>query len=242
MNYILKTFVVIVFFFSLHASSQIETKEKNNIKKTTPDGIYPSNNLVIPTHTDWTRTHYPVRITEFKKKPLYNNDIVFIGNSLTELGGDWGKRIRNTKVKNRGIADDTTDGLIARLGELIYFKPEQVFILIGINDLFRDDMSSQKVFDNILKIVNQIHDGSPKTKIFVQTILPTNVEMLKGKIQLTNLLLFNAESNAPYELVFLHNHFTAKNDLMDMDLSVDGVHLNEKGYMLWVDRIINLIR
>lgn len=240
MNYFLKPLMVIVFFFSLYSCSQTETKKGNKIMEIVPDSIYPSNNLVIATHSDWTITHYPERIAEFKENPLHTNDIVFLGNSLTELGGDWGKRVNNPKVKNRGIAGDTTDGVIARLGELIYFKPEQVFILIGINDLFRDDMTSQKVFNNILKIVNQIHDGSPGTKIFVQTILPTTTETLKEKIQLTNSLLMNSESKEPYELIFLHNHFATQDDLMDMDLSVDGVHLNEKGYSVWVNKIINL--
>lgn len=241
MKYFFKTLTVIVFFFSLYACSQTETKKETDLLVTIPDSLYPSSNLVIATHTEWTKTHYPERIAEFKKNPLKTNDIVFLGNSLTELGGDWGIRVNNTRVKNRGIAGDTTDGVIARLGEIIYIKPQKVFILIGINDLFRDDMTSQKVFNNILKIVNQIHDGSPATKIFVQTILPTSTVTIKEKIQLTNSLLIGSESAQPYEIILLHNLFATEDDLMNMDLSLDGVHLNEKGYMVWANKINNLI-
>lgn len=167
--------------------------------------------------------------------------LFFLGNSITEQGGDWGLKVNNAKTKNRGISGDTTDGVLARLGEINYVKPEKVFLLIGINDLFRDYMTSEMVFTNILKIVNQIHDNSSATKIFVQTILPTNTESLKEKIKKTNLLLKNSEDKEPYEIINLHQEFATKDDLIKMELSTDGVHLNEEGYKVWVKKIINLI-
>ncbi|MDP5158193.1 MAG: GDSL-type esterase/lipase family protein [Flaviramulus sp.] len=242
MKYFFKKAIVIVLLFSLSACGQTLTTIENDHAGILLDDIYPDSTLVIATHTEYTRAHYLERIKEFKENPLSTNDIVFVGNSLTELGGDWGKRMNNPKIKNRGIGGDTTEGVLARLGELIYFKPRQIFILIGINDLFRDDMTSEKVFNNILKIVNQIHDGSPKTKIYVQTILPTTTVKLKEKIQLTNTLLINSESTESYKLIPLHEHFATENDLMDMNFSADGVHLNENGYSIWVNKIISLIQ
>ena len=203
--------------------------------------MYPSEKIVIATHTDFAKKHYPEKIAEFKKNPLEKNDVVFLGNSITEKAGDWAKRVNNPKVKNRGIAGDTTDGVIARLGEITYSQPKQVFILIGINDLFRDDMSSEMVFNNIIKIVNKINQASPNTKIYVHTILPTTTEKIREKIQQTNALLINSQSKQPYELVLLHDEFANEQDLMNMDLSDDGVHLNEKGYKIWEKIVINLI-
>jgi hypothetical protein len=214
---------------------------EDEIAELTPANIYPDSTMVISTHSDFTKKHYPNRVAEFKKEPLVANDIVFLGNSITEQGGDWSLKVDNTKARNRGISGDTTEGVIARLGEVVFFKPQKVFILIGINDLFRDDMSAEKVFNNILKIVSQIHEGSPETKTFVQTILPTTTENLKEKIKKTNSLLKNSEGTAPYKIISLHTSFVTEEDLMDMQLSTDGVHLNEKGYKTWVNKIINLI-
>jgi lysophospholipase L1-like esterase len=205
------------------------------------DSLYPPSTIVISTHSDWTKSHYAERINEFKKNPLESNDIVFLGNSITEHGGDWGSRFNNSKVKNRGIAGDTTDGILARLGEIIYYKPSKVFILIGINDLFRNDMSSQKVFDNIISIVNKIKQGSSQTVIYVQTILPTTTESLKTKIQLTNSMLKDSESNESFKLISLHDHFKLDDDSMNMDFSTDGVHLNEQGYSIWTNVVSILI-
>lgn len=206
------------------------------------NALYPSPDIVIANHTDFTKKHYPERIAEFKKNPLEKQDIVFLGNSITEKAGDWAKRFNNSKIKNRGIAGDTSDGVLARLDEIIYYEPKQVFILIGINDIFREDSTPEKVFENIIKIVNKINLASPRTKIYVHTILPTSTEKIREKIQKTNTLLINAQKKQPYQIILLHDEFANENDLMNMDLSVDGVHLNEKGYQVWKKKVINLIK
>lgn len=219
-----------------------EITAEGNIDGKIPSDMYPSNKVTIRTHTDFAKTHYPERILEFKKNPLSKDDIVFLGNSITEQAGNWAVRVNNPKVKNRGIAGDTTDGVLARLGEIIYCKPKQVFLLIGINDLFRDDMTSELVFNNIMKIVNQIHEKSPKTMIYVNTILPTSTEKIKEKIKNTNTMIANSQLKEPYEIILLHDEFATQQDLMNMELSDDGVHLNEKGYNVWVKKTINLIQ
>jgi lysophospholipase L1-like esterase len=241
LNYLFKIAILLIFFFSLNVSSQTETRKENHITETAPVNMYPTSGILIATHNEWTKNHYPIRISEFKKNPLEKGDIVFLGNSITEQAGNWGLKLNNTKAKNRGISGDTTEGVLARLRELIYYKPQQIFILIGINDLFIEDMTSEKVFNSILKIVHQINDGSPTTKIFIQSILPTNTATLKEKILSTNALLTNSEATEPYKLISLHSLFTSESGLMNMELSTDGVHLNENGYAAWAKKIINLI-
>lgn len=215
----------------------IETKDE-----VVPNDIYPDSTIVISSHDEFTRKHYPKRIEIFKTKPLKGGEIVFLGDSNTEYADDWSKKVNQNKARNRGISGDTTEGVLERLGEVIYHEPEQVFILIGTNDLFRDYMTSEKIFENIKKIVKQIHEGSPETEIFVHSILPTNEEYLQDKIQLTNALLANFESKGLYKFIDLNTHFSTEEDLMNMKLSTDGVHLNDEGYSLWVNTITNLIK
>ena len=200
----------------------------------TKENSYPSETILIPNHSEWTKKHYPEKIKEFKANPLNSGDIVFIGNSITEQGGDWGKRLNNAKIKNRGISGDMTEGILARLGEIYYYKPSKLFIEIGINDLFTDNLSAEYVGNNILKIVDNIHLNCPKTKIYVQTILPTTTEKIILKIKTTNTILKNASLKNSYTLIDLHTVFADENDMMKKELSVDGVHLNEAGYRVWV--------
>lgn len=205
-----------------------------------PDTLYPSADSIIATHNAWTRAHYPKRIKDFKENPLQLHDIVFIGNSITQQGGDWGKRLNKEAVKNRGIAGDVTDGVLARLGEVTYIKPTAVFIEIGINDLFNPALNSKRTADNIIRIVDIIKKQSPRTRIFVQTIFPTKHDFLVNKISETNQLLRNYKKPKLYTLIETHALFADSADLMKKEYTKDGVHLTEKGYEVWVNHLRKL--
>lgn len=204
--------------------------------------LYPSPIKLIPYHSEWTKTHYIERIAEFKANPLEFGDVVFIGNSITEQGGDWAKRFDNAKVKNRGIAGDVTAGVINRLKEIYYYKPEKVFLKIGINDLFQSDLNPEYVANNIKLIVAMIHQESPKTKIYVQTILPSrDNNPSKERIAATNAILKSMTSTDFLQVIDLHSAFTDQNDLMISEYTLDGLHLNEAGYEVWQNFIKDIV-
>jgi lysophospholipase L1-like esterase len=201
-----------------------------------PENLYPTDSLSIKYHSSWTKNHYPERIKEFKKAPLTMGDIVFLGNSITELGGDWGKRLGwSSSVKNRGISGDVTEGVLKRLGEITYVKPKAVFLLIGINEIFNTFTTPEYVVDNILAISKNIRKASPHTKLYVQTILPTATLSIKEKIQQTNTLLQKNSGHKTYTLFNIHVLFADEADVMKKEYTVDGTHLNEEGYAIWTD-------
>jgi lysophospholipase L1-like esterase len=204
-----------------------------------PDNLYPSADTTIANHSDWTKTHYPERIAVFKADPLNFHEIVFIGNSITEQGEDWAAKIDNPKGRNRGIAGDTSDGILARLNEITFYKPEKVFLLIGINDLFHNPNDGQKIHDNIVNIIDEIQLKSPDTEIFVHTVLPTTTDSLITKINNLNALLENSASSKSYTFINIHQRFTDINGKMNMQYSTDGVHLNDQGYEIWSEIIKN---
>lgn len=228
--------LIYVQIISCTSNRQISSKQGSS-SVVIPDNLYPSADSIIATHNDWTRAHYPKRIKDFKEKPLQQRDIVFIGNSITQQGGDWAKRLNNEAAKNRGIAGDVTDGVLARLAEVTYVKPTAVFIEIGINDLFNPALNSERTANNIIKIAENIKKQSPRTKIFVQTIFPTKHEFLVKKIRETNEILSNHKKPKLYTLIDTHMLFADSADLMKKDYSKDGVHLTEKGYEVWVNHL-----
>ena len=199
--------------------------------------LYPNQDLVIKYHDDWGEKHYKKRINDFKNKPLNFGDIIFLGNSITEGGKNWSERLDYPNISNRGISGDVTDGVLARLDEIIYFKPKMVFILIGINDLWNKSLeipSEYYITNNIKKIAQTIKNKSPKTKIYIQTVLPTHKATFKPKIEKINEIIYNNQDENLYEVIDLFSVFSNKKGLMKMDLSTDGVHLNENGYNEWV--------
>ena len=229
--------LVILAILSLNScSSQNEIAKSLSMVDT--NLLYPSPNVVISYHSEWTKIHYIEKIAAFKSNPLQFGDIVFIGNSITEQGGNWGQRFNNLKVKNRGIAGDVTAGVLNRLAEIYHYKPKKVFIKIGINDLFHDELTPEYVANNIKLMVDKIHLESPDTKIYVQTILPTvNNSSLKTKIAATNAIIKSSTPTNYYRVIDLHPKFADANDLMINSYSTDGLHLSEAGYIVWQNYI-----
>src|ERR1700757_523012 len=97
--------------------------------------------------------HTPQRIAQFAKEPIVTGKIIFLGNSITEMG-NWKKVTGDTTVINRGIGGDITFGVLKRLQDITDRHPSKLFILIGINDIGKD-IPDAVIADNYLKIVNE---------------------------------------------------------------------------------------
>ena len=212
------------------------------VSQSTLELLYPPENTIVEYHTEWTKNHYRGRIKEFKEHPLSLGDIVFIGNSITENGKDWGAKLGVENVKNRGISGDVTDGVLLRLGELIKYKPTSIFIMIGINDLFnlhyqKEIPSPNYIIKNLLKIMTLLHEKLPNTQIYFQTLLPTARDFINRNVNIVNSAMRSHQSNGTYCLIDLNPHFTTKNGLIRASLTYDGTHLNKKGYKLWASII-----
>ena len=207
--------------------------------------LYPNEDLVIENHDEWGGGNYKKVIKEFKSNPLNYGDIVFLGNSITSGGKDWSKRLKHPNIRNRGIGGDVTDGVLARIDEITYFKPKAVFLLIGINDLWNNNSpnnpSAEYIANNIIQIAQVINAETPKTKIYVQTVLPIEKEQYKTSILKVNEIIKANEKENPYQIVDLYSIFVNENGLIRKELSTDGIHLNEMGYDAWVEFIKPLI-
>ena len=224
--------------------------------------LYPNPIIDIQHQQEWQMNLYEERIEHFKKHPIGNNKIVFLGNSITEGGGDWNKKFNVHNIVNRGISGDITEGILVRLDEIIFYKPIAVFLLIGINDIFDTDILNREkitplyVANNIIKIANQIIDQSPSTEIFIQTILPVNheiyieengffpehnVPLSEQIIQINSMIIHQADVQQ-YKVIDLHSLFINQDGLMNREYTTDGVHLNHNGYGVWVKCIHSYIQ
>ncbi len=201
--------------------------------------LYPSENLVIEHHNDWAIKQYPKRIKEFRNDPLQKGDIVLLGDSITEGGNDWSEKLDVTNVKNRGISGDITYGVLQRLEEIIESKPQKVFVLIGVNDLFNyvaheGIPSVEYVENNIIKICKQIRKRSPKTTVYLQSLLPTATAEVNKEILKVNTTIKKSEALGLYQVIDLYASFVNKKGFLKEAFTYDGLHLNEKGYEVWV--------
>ena len=215
--------------------------------------FYEKSELDIPYHTPDQKQFYFRRCAEFDKAPIGYDKIVFLGDSITEGGGNWNNYFGTKNIVNRGISGDTTLGVLARLNEICFYKPISLFLLIGINDIFNSDSPNRKkisplsVSNNIIAIAEIIYKRSPSTQVYIQTTLPINNRLYKkltgtfpahgmplpDQINQINTRLKKNESQNHYTVIDLHDIFLDSRGLLSKKYTSDGVHLNEEGYHKW---------
>lgn len=184
--------------------------------------------------------HYRKKLEAFRKEEATTGKIMFLGNSITEMG-NFRLLTGDTTVVNRGIGGDITFGVLNRLDEVIRFKPSKVFLLIGINDMYKR-IPLPTVVSNIFAIVSLIHADSPKTAIYVQSILPVNPSFknfpkgydLNEDVETVNRQLMHLGKRVKYTYVDLNTHFLGPDGRLQTKYSVDGLHLSPAGYELWM--------
>src|ERR1700683_715976 len=139
----------------------------------------------------YAKEYYQQRVALFNKEPVKKNEIIFLGNSITEFG-DWTNLLQDPGVINRGIAADNTHGVLARLEDVIIRQPKKIFVEIGINDIAQH-IPEPIILKNILSLVERVHAKSPETRIYLISILPVNDQVIK---EYPNLFHKNEQINS----------------------------------------------
>ena len=203
----------------------------------------PNNNEHLIYHDDWGKNNYKKLLNQFNSQPLNSGEIIFLGNSITAGGKDWSTRLNNSIIRNRGIGGDTTDGVLARSGEIIDSNPTAVFLLIGINDLYNNTIetpSENYIANNIINIAKKIKTSSVNTEVFIQTLLPISkkksrkfYKLFNQSIKNINKIIIENQEKELYSVIDLYSIFVNNKGQLKNDLTYDGLHLNKKGYEVW---------
>lgn len=195
---------------------------------------------VLPQYPDSLfGTYYHQRNSLFATMPLQRNDIVFVGNSITD-GNEWAELFSDLRIKNRGISGDVSAGVLHRLPQMVQYKPAKIVLMIGVNDLARG-VSADSLLRNIFLIADYVHEQSPSTKLIVQSILPVNAAFGKfgghtskaAVIKTVNAQLATQAAKHQYVFADLYTGFLKANGDMQENYTNDGLHLMGEGYLLW---------
>ena len=158
--------------------------------------------------------------------------IVFVGDSLTARA-NWSDLLQTTIV-NKGISGDTTQGVLARIDDVVSSKPDKLFIMIGTNDLYYKIPDTIKNYD---KILSSIQGKTPSTLIYVQSVLPSDFEgrTILEIENLNNQLMILCRK---HNVIFINLYPLFKDGQgIRKTLTVDGLHLNDNGYKIWANAI-----
>jgi lysophospholipase L1-like esterase len=185
--------------------------------------------------------HTPQRIAQFEKEPIVTGRVIFLGNSITEMG-NWKKVTGDSTVINRGIGGDITYGVLKRLKDITDRQPSKVFMLIGINDIGKD-IPDVVIADNEMKIVREIHAKCPQTQVYVESVLPLNPTMPnfpqhydkeEHVLALNKLLKANATTGG-YTFVDIFHLFVDADGRLQSQYSYEGLHIKPAGFVIWAD-------
>lgn len=175
------------------------------------------------------------KASQFRTLPNPGNEICFLGDSITD-GCEWRELTGIERVTNRGIGGDTAWGVLARLDEVTEGKPEKIFLMIGTNDLARGKKSAG-VRDKIAEILDTIKRESPETKVYLQSVLPTNEDLgtsySNANINPLNDLLVKLAAEKRVVWVDLRPVFNDEHGKLKKEFTRDGLHLNGQAYYLW---------
>jgi lysophospholipase L1-like esterase len=145
---------------------------------------------------------------------------------------------------NQAISGENSGGLLNRLYIFDNNEIEAFFIMVGINDMIWGSKDEDLAY-NIRTTINYLQQQHPDAKIIVQSILPHGGEAAswEGRAKLAaippnriaavneKLQLIAAELGADY--LNLYPLFANGEGFMRPDLTTDGLHLNENGYLVW---------
>ena len=187
--------------------------------------------------------YYARRATLFSELPIGKKDIVMLGNSLTD-GCEFHELLGNRHVKNRGIVGDIIQGLIDRIDPIVQGQPRKLFIMCGVNDISHD-VSADSIARAMERLILIVKQGSPRTKIYLQSLLPFNNDvrewkLLKGRDHIVvqaNQLLEQVARRHGVTWINLYPLFADDQGRLRADLTNDGLHLMGKGYLIWRDAL-----
>lgn len=145
---------------------------------------------------------------------------------------------------NQGISGEVSQGLLKRLYLFDQVQAETIFVMIGINDLIRGT-DDQTILENYYKIIQDLRWVHPQAEIVLQSILPHSgqeatwegrdrlLEIPNQRIRGLNQQLKAMANSMEIYYLDLHPLFTDRKGNLRQELTTDGLHLNEQGYLVW---------
>lgn len=168
-------------------------------------------------------------------------DVAFYGNSIT-YESDFQKIFPQINIINFGCNRDDLDDLIHRSFLIKSVHPHKIFLLGGINSVINVPLEEFK--HKYIALVDTIRKDNPYAQLYLQSLLPVNVEMEIGsryrdcqnKIKEANAIIKNIALSKGCHFVDLYTVYQI-DDLMPRKYTRDGLHLIPEAYSIWAKTI-----
>ncbi len=178
-----------------------------------------------------------------KEKPPPKNAVLFVGSSSIRLW-NLSKSFPRLPALNRGFGGSQLADVVHFAPRIVLkYEPKLIVLYAGDNDLAADK-TPERVHADFQAFVKIVQENLPKSKIVFICIKPSLRRWnLIDKIRKANALI-KAECDKDDRLLYLD----VAAAMLDKDgkprrelFAADGLHLNDKGYALWAERLQPLL-
>jgi lysophospholipase L1-like esterase len=177
-------------------------------------------------------------------------ELLFMGDSITdfwrnETGPFAGKAVQDKhfgqwKIANFGIAGDTTQGVLYRLGngEGAGINPRAVMLMIGTNNTGRN--SAGEIAEGIGAVVLKLRRSFPQAKILLLGIFPRGAaanDPIRETIADINRRIARLHDGVNVHYLDIGAKFLDAQGNLPADVMSDALHPGAKGYEIWAEAV-----
>ena len=202
--------------------------------------------------------------------------LLFIGDSITDFwlfddnpwvsGQKYGRKIWNESFNvkgdknfsfNMGISGDRLEHVLYRilprsqggLGQLDSkeLNPEFIILMLGINNSWAvESPVAESVYQGILANLRALRALKPKSRIVLQSLLPTNnasknKELVLIVNQRLQVLVATPEFSKFVVFLNLYPYYIDADGRQIAPYFADGLHPNDQGYTVWRDKLLEFL-
>ena len=180
------------------------------------------------------------RYDGYKVLPVKSNNIVFVGNSITDMH-NWFEAFDNPNVISRGCSGAVASELIKNLEAILPGHPQKIFIMIGTNDLVAQGLNTHaQVAAKVRTALTRCSKESPESEIYVQSILPTkhNIHKVEDEIASNDSIkkICGEFKNTTYV-----DMWDDMQGILTGALTLDQLHLKASAYRIWCKKIAQYV-
>jgi lysophospholipase L1-like esterase len=176
-------------------------------------------------------------------EPFDPRTIVFIGSSSIDFWKTLSEDFSGSKVMNLGKAGTTYSHLVAHAGEWAARYPADRYVIYSGDNDIAWLRSPGKVAQQFREVAIALKAANPRVHVFVISIKPNVIPTRRiriGAVRKANAMIA-AEAAALGHVTYVdtHSHMLGPNGNPRAELfSIDGIHMNEKGYRVWRDVLL----
>jgi lysophospholipase L1-like esterase len=168
------------------------------------------------------------------------NKILFVGSSSIRLWKTLEQDFKGLNVINRGFGGSSIEDVIFYADKIIFpYKPKQILLYAGENDIAAGKKAEQ-VFEDFKTLFSMIREKCPGVEVGFISIKPSpsRTPLIPEMRKANDLIKTFLSGKRRTAFIDVHSLMLDADGQPREELFVDDkLHMNEKGYAIWTNKV-----